>query len=87
VQDEFLYLREVDVAAVRGRSEPVRLYELMLPERYPHMDWLREYSRAYERYHAGQLGKALPVFQKLADDLNDPVSHYYCGRCQSPPGN
>jgi adenylate cyclase len=84
VKDEFLYLREIDVTTVRGRNEPVRLFELMLPERHPHMDWLKEFSRAYEQFHAGQPGKALPAFQKLADDLNDPVSRYYSERCQSP---
>lgn len=84
VKDEFLYLREIDVASVRGRSEPVRLFELVLPERYPHMDWLKEFSRAYGQFHAGQPGKALPAFQQLASDLNDPVSRYYSERCQSP---
>lgn len=84
VRDEFLYMREIDVAAVRGRSEPVRLYELMLPEQYPHMDWLKEFGRARDLFHAELRAKARPVFEKLAADLNDPVSRYYAERCQSP---
>jgi adenylate cyclase len=84
VKDEFPHVREVDVTAVRGRKEPVRLYELMLPERYPHMDWLKEYARAYDLYRAGLLARARPVFQQLADDLGDPVSRYYAERCQTP---
>ncbi len=84
VKDEFLYMREIDVATVRGRSEPVRLYELMLPEQYPHMDWLKEFGRARELYHADLRAKARPVFEKLATDLNDPVSRYYAGLCQTP---
>jgi len=84
VKDEFLYMREIDIATVRGRSEPVRLYELMLPEQYPHMDWLKEFGRARELYHADLRAKARPVFEKLAADLNDPVSRYYAELCQPP---
>jgi class 3 adenylate cyclase len=35
VKDEFPQTREIDVTAVRGRNEPVRLYELMLAEGLP----------------------------------------------------
>jgi len=84
VKDEFLYMREVDMTTVRGRSEPVRLYELLLPEQYPHMDWLQEYARARDLYRADLRAKARPVFEKLATDLNDPVSRYYAEHCQAP---
>jgi adenylate cyclase len=84
VKDEFLYLREIDLTTVRGRSEPVRLYELVLPERYPHTDWLKEFARALDLYRADLASRARPVFEKLAADLNDPVSRYYAERCAAP---
>jgi adenylate cyclase len=84
VRDEFPHAREIDVAAVRGRQEPVRLYELLLPEHYPHMDWLPEFTRAYELFRAGLPAQARPVFQKLADAVGDPVSRYYAQRCRAP---
>jgi len=83
VKDEFPHAREIDVTTVRGRNEPVRLYELMLAEHYPHLDWLPEFARAYELFRAGQRAKALPLFKKLAETCADPVSRYYVERCQA----
>lgn len=81
VKDEFPNTREVDRATVRGRTEPVRLYELMLPEQYPHYDWIKDYARAYELYRADQRVQARTLFKRLAEELNDPVSRYYAERC------
>ena len=83
VKDEFPHAREIDVTTVRGRIEPVRLYELMLAEHYPHLDWLPEFARAYALFRAGQRAKALPLFKKLAETCADPVSRYYVERCQA----
>jgi adenylate cyclase len=84
VKDEFPHTREVDIAAVRGRHEAVRLYELLLPEQYPDMNWLGDYARAYGLYRADQRVQARTVFRQLAEELNDPVSRYYAERCQAP---
>jgi adenylate cyclase len=84
VKDAFPHLREIDVTTVRGRNEPVRIYELMLAEHYPHMDWLEEFVRAYELFRANRHAQARPLFQKLADTVNDPVSRYYVERCRAP---
>jgi adenylate cyclase len=81
VKDEFPNTREVDRATVRGRTEPVRLYELMLPEQYPNFDWLKDYARAYDLYRADQRVQARTLFRRLAEELNDPVSRYYAERC------
>ncbi len=83
VKDEFPRAREIDVTTVRGRGEPVRLYELMLAEDYPHFDWLPEFARAYELFRADLRTQARTVFKKLVDDFNDPVSRYYAERCQT----
>ena len=83
VKDEFPQAREIDVTTVRGRSEPVRLYELMLAEDYPHLDWLPEFARAYELFRADLRTQARTVFKMLAENYGDPVSHYYVERCQT----
>jgi adenylate cyclase len=83
VKDEFPHAREIDVTTVRGRNEPVRLYELMLAEDYPHLDWLPEFARAYELFRADLRTQARTVFKKLAETYNDPVSRYYVERCQT----
>jgi adenylate cyclase len=84
VKEEFPYLREVDLMAVRGRSEPVRLYELLLPEDYPHMIWLKDYARGCDLFRANLLVQARTVFKMLAEEFNDPVSRYYLERCRTP---
>jgi adenylate cyclase len=83
VKDEFPHTREIDVTPVRGRNEPVRLYELMLAEDYPHLDWLPEFARAYELFRADLRTQARTVFKKLAETYGDPVSRYYVERCQT----
>ena len=83
VKDEFPQAREIDMTPVRGRSEPVRLYELMLAEDYPHLDWLPEFARAYELYRADLHTQARTLFKKLAENYGDPVSRYYAERCQT----
>ncbi len=83
VRDEFPHIREIDFTQVKGRQEIVRIYELMLPWQYPHMNWLPDFARAYELFRAGLLGKARDVFQRLYETTQDPVSNYYAQRCKA----
>jgi adenylate cyclase len=84
VKDADLKVRQVDVARVRGRKEPVGVYELIIPGRYTSLDWLQEFERARLLFEHGATAKARPVFDELADDLNDPVSRLYVQRCDAP---
>jgi len=61
----------------------VRLYELMLAEDYPHLDWLPEFARAYALFRADLRTQARTLFKKLAETYSDPVSRYYVERCQT----
>lgn len=78
------HLREIDLAQIRNRPEPVRVYEVMLSEDYPHMDWLAEFSRAYELFRANLRPQARAVFKTLAEQIGDPVSRHYLDRCSAP---
>ncbi|OGI41433.1 MAG: hypothetical protein A2140_08940 [Candidatus Muproteobacteria bacterium RBG_16_62_13] len=71
-------LREVDATRVRGRQEPVRIYELIPDNLYPVLDWLTDYERAYRAMRAGDTVTALREFRRLAETQRDPVSRYYC---------
>jgi adenylate cyclase len=70
-------LREVDATRVRGRQEPVRLYELIPDNVYPALDWLADYERAYRALRAGDRAAALAGFRSLAETRNDPVSRHH----------
>ena len=70
-------VREVDTTRVRGRQEPVRLYELIHDGRYPDLGWLADYERAYRALRAGETKAARQGFQRLAEERNDPVSRYH----------
>jgi adenylate cyclase len=82
IRESDLALRQVDVAQVRGRTEPVGVFELLVPGRYTGLDWLEEFERARLLFDHGSLAKAKSIFEQLAEDVDDPVSRYYLDRCK-----
>lgn len=84
VRDKFKAVREVDVTPIRGRGASVRIYELIPDDEYKTLDWLDEFDKAREHFHAGQVAKAKPIFERLAKAVKDPVSKYYLERIQAP---
>jgi len=84
VADAFPNSREIDVVQIVSRPELIRVYELMLAEDYPNLDWLAEFSRGYELFRADLRPQARAVFQRLAERVNDPVSRHYLERCLVP---
>jgi adenylate cyclase len=84
VKDEFPALRAIDRVRVRGRSARVELYELIAPGSYAHLDWLDDFSRAYQLLQAGQEAEAVTRFERLHGAVGDPVSAYHARRCRQP---
>jgi adenylate cyclase len=84
VKDEFPNAREIDEVRVRGRSQPVRLYELIPQARHAAMDWLAEYRAAYALMRSGDLAGAAQAFAALAARTGDKASAYHAQGCQSP---
>ncbi len=84
VEETLPHLREIDHTQIRNRPEPLRVYDLMLAEDYPHMDWLGEFQRGYELFRADLRPQARTVFKTLAEQVQDPVSRYYLDRCVGP---
>jgi len=77
VKDEFPTVREVDLVRVRGRQQPVRLYELMRAERFKSITWFDEYHAAYQEMRDGERTKAHDLFTSLHARSGDPVSGYH----------
>ena len=87
VRDQFT-TRELDRVRVKGKNEPVRIYELICegkPKDKAMQDWLDTYNRAFQLYYERDFLGAMPLFE-LA---NDSCSKLYMERCQdyldSPP--
>ena len=78
VAGEFANLREVDRVQVRGREQPVRLYELF-PEGKLGADFLGEYRVAYAALMSGDYARSAAMFEKLAKS-GDGVSAFHAQR-------
>jgi adenylate cyclase len=85
VKDEFPFAREIDNIRVRGRTQPVRLYELMREERYKSLHWLDEYRAAYKEMREGERTKAYELFTALHAHSGDVASGYHAKVCKYPP--
>jgi adenylate cyclase len=86
--------RLIDFVAVKGKTEPVRIYELIgekgdISPRQKEL--LKLFSRAIDTYLAGEWRDALRLFLDLRErDPDDAVTVLYIERCEeflvSPPG-
>ena len=82
VKDEFPRAREVDRVRVRGRAQPVHLYELFPDERA--LDWLDEYRAAYAVMREGDASRAAGLFASLHARVGDGVSAFHALHCTTP---
>ena len=87
-KDQFL-ARSVDIVTVKGKSKPVRVYELLGFRKYMHPDKLTAfniYERAFEEYVAGNFWAAMEGFQKFLKspgaDAQDHLAHKHYLKCQ-----
>ena len=91
---DFIHAREMDLVRVKGKREPVRIYEL-LGKGPPPLDSKRlieEFERALKLYRAQEWDEAIAVFDLIRTEIkiDDGPSSMYIQRCQrlklSPPG-
>ena len=80
LKDEFPLAREVDRVHVRGRAQPVHLFELFAEER----DWLDEYRAAYAVMRDGDAQRAAGLFAALHARTGDGVSAFHALHCTTP---
>jgi adenylate cyclase len=94
VKDAFT-AREIDRVRVKGKYEPVKIFELVCEGKAPpdKATLLTLFNQAYDLYLQKKFTDALVIFkQALETSQNDPVSKLYIERCEDyietpPPEN
>jgi adenylate cyclase len=74
--------RLVDRVIVKGKSEPVELYECKnpcTPANYPEL--CRRYKIAYDEYFFGRFAEAQKQLETLAEEFSDGASRVLAARC------
>lgn len=84
--------RLLDVVQVKGRTQPVELYEIIDPTSGEEREIVfHDYQTAFASYQAGQFAAAAEAFRKLAAASADPPSQLLAERArqlqQQPPAN
>jgi len=84
-----LVVRPVDVVRVVGKTQPVKIYELLgLKSGFPpeKLDWLKIFNQAWQAYRERDFAQALTLFASLPEE---GLTRFYVRRCQefltSPP--
>ncbi len=67
---------------VRGRAQPVHLYELFADDQA--LDWLDEYRAAYAVMRSGDPLGAARLFAALHARVGDGVSAFHALHCTTP---
>jgi adenylate cyclase len=85
VKDSFI-CREVDWVRVKGKAQPVKIYELIGEHKVPNQhvaDMLEWFQKGYALYHKKSWSESLTCFSKALDiNPKDEVSKVYVERCQ-----
>ncbi|HEY8270859.1 MAG TPA: CHASE2 domain-containing protein [Pseudobdellovibrionaceae bacterium] len=84
VKDAFT-AREVDRVRVKGKYEPVRIFELVCEGEATDKvaEKLKLFNQGYGLYHEKKFTEALLLFKQVLEVLEDPVSKLYVDRCQN----
>ncbi|MBI2354997.1 MAG: adenylate/guanylate cyclase domain-containing protein [Deltaproteobacteria bacterium] len=85
VSDGRFTFREVDRVRVKGKHQPIVMYELMIAN----MEILPRFEEGLTRYRSQEFSAAREIFEELAEGYNDGPSRLYAGRCaeyiENPP--
>ncbi len=83
---DILFVRELDFILVKGKSKPVRIYELIAPksETVPdkRLKLIKFFEEGLEKYRQRDFEKAKELFENAIElDANDGPSSVYLKRC------
>lgn len=80
-EGEFL-TRELDLIRVKGKKEPVRIYEV-LPDGSPFRDGIKRFVEALYLYRQRRFLEAEKIFSEIYEKFNDKVSKVFMERTRS----
>lgn len=89
-------IRDIDEVVVKGKTEPVRIYEVLdhhTEESFPNlMEGVNQFKEGRKQYRTGNWEKAIRSFtESLSLNPNDRLSQIYIERCEhlraAPPDN
>ena len=83
--EEFL-TRTLDVVVVKGKKEPVRIYELMEDTEENRLK-AKEFNEAIEEYFKGNFESAMVMFEELSIRFGDKTSAVFLKRCSELMAN
>jgi len=85
VEEEFIF-RELDLLRVKGKTMPVKIYELVDSvdsARDKDYSWIPQYEEALSAYRAAEWKKAVKLFTELAEGTHkDSASQTMLERCE-----
>lgn len=84
IKSDFI-CRELDWVRVKGKAQPVRIYELIAEQKTDAktMELLKWYNEGYNLYHSKNWAGAMQAFAHALNTLpSDPVTKLYVERCQ-----
>ena len=81
------FVRELDLIRVKGKKEPVKIYEIIEnPAKEP---FIKDFEKALNLYRNCRFKEALEIFSEIKEKFNDKPSIVYEERCkfylQNPP--
>ena len=88
--------RLIDLVAVKGKSQGIKVYELLGEKGQPawaSQSFVSLYAEAVDCYFARKFGEALALYQRLQEmEPRDPICPIFIGRCRDylanpPPGD
>ena len=85
-------LRDIDMVVVKGKTEPVRIFEVLdyhTPQTFPNlMDNVGYFNEAIVNYRAGEWDKSIRKFtEALTANPNDDLAKIYIDRCERLKAN
>lgn len=92
MREEYNGTRLLDKVKVKGKSEPVEVYELIMEKGTYSEEFLDAYGKGIRQYMLGNFSSAMEYFGRAVDlDVIDKASHILYSRCkdfvENPPEN
>jgi len=87
-----LLFRELDFVKVKGKNEPVKIYELLIPsEEFDQVEFIDNFSTALGKFRDKDFQNSLVLFEKLlnanGDDTPTKIYIERCRECLSKPAS